>query len=94
MAQDRSAGTPVDSLQEFRSLVLEKFCLKLRCAEERAAESGQAIVDEFKVGADHFSEPLLRIRYLCEPGKRARVLTVEGPKDCAALFREIPARIH
>jgi hypothetical protein len=88
MAHECGTGTPVDSLEEFRSLVLEKFRQKLRCGEKQAAEAGQTVVDEFNVGADNLSKPLLRIRYLCEPGKPARVLTVEGPEDCSALFIE------
>jgi hypothetical protein len=93
MAQGRSAGTPVDSLEGFRSLVLENFRQKLRRCEERAAEFGQTIVDEFNVGAAHLAEPVLRIRYICEPGRPARVLTIDGPKDCAALFPE-NCRLH
>jgi hypothetical protein len=38
------------------------------------------------VGAEHLPGPLLRIRFVCEPGKPARVLTVDGPGDCAGLF--------
>jgi hypothetical protein len=86
MAQDRDAGTLIDSLDEFRALVIEKFREKLRRSERRAVDTGRTIVREFTIGAEHLAEPLLRIRYVCEPGRAARVLTVRGPRDCSALF--------
>ena len=86
MAQDRNAGTPVDSLEAFRSLVLEKFRQKLREDEKQAIQAGSAVTGEFVVGAERIAEPLLRIRYVCEPGRAARVVAVDGPKDCSALF--------
>ena len=88
MGHDRNAETLVDSLEKFRRLVLDKLRQKLRCGEEQAEEAGQTIVDEFRVGAESFAEPLLVIRFVCEPGKAARVITVDGPRDCSALFSD------
>ena len=88
MAQDHNAEPLVDSLEKFRRLVLDKLRQKLRHGEKQAEEVGQTIVDEFRVGAERFAEPLLVIRFVCEPGKDARVITVDGPRDCSALFSE------
>ncbi len=88
MRQDRDSEMLVDSLEEFRILVLVAFRKKLRVAEEEAAQAGEAVLGEFSVGAEQLPEPLLRIRYICEPGEAARVMRVDGPKDCSALFLE------
>lgn len=88
MRQDCDSEVLVDSLEEFRVLVLVAFRKKLRVAEEEAAQVGRAVLGEFSVGAELLPEPLLRIRYICEPGEAGRVITVDGPKDCSALFLE------
>jgi hypothetical protein len=96
LGRDPNAETFVDSLEEFRSLVLAAFRQKLRFAAQEAEEAGWAVMGEFCVGAEHLSEPLLRIRYRCEPGKAARVVAVDGPGDCSGLFpkRNWAARLH
>ncbi len=88
MARDCDTDNLVDSLEEFRSLVLAAFRRKLRVAEEEAAQAGRAVLGEFSVGTGQLPEPLLRIQYICEPGKPGRVIMVDGPKDCSALFPE------
>ena len=97
MDRDLNAGIIVDSLDEFRGLVLEAFREKLRGAEKEAEEAGRAVLDEFCVGAGHLTDPLLRICYVCEPGKVARVVSVDGPNNCSALFTSndrSPERLH
>jgi hypothetical protein len=97
VGQDLVTEIFVDSLEKFRVLVLNAFRQKLRIAEKEAKEAGWAVLGEFRVGAEHLAEPLLRICFVCEPGKVARVVRVDGPEDCSALFFEKDrsrARLH
>ena len=86
MLRERMTEAQVDTLEEFRSLVLDKLRQKLRLGEKQATETGHTVADEFTIGAEHLLEPLLRIRFVCEPGQVARVVAVDGPRDCSTLF--------
>jgi len=84
MAQGRNDDSLITSLEEFRSVVMKEFYEKLGHGEKRAAETGQTIVGEFGIGIEQ-GEPLLRVCYICEPGKPAQVLTADGPMSHHAL---------
>ena len=85
MAQGRNDDSLITSLEEFRNVVMKEFYEKLGHGEKRAAETGQTIVGEFGIGIEQGSEPLLRVCYICEPGKLAQVLTADGPMSRHAL---------
>ena len=78
MARDRNCLVIVSSLEEFRNQVLKAFFKKLGRDRVRAAETGHSVVGEFGVG-QRGAEPLLRVRYVCNPGKPVRVLKAVGP---------------
>ena len=78
MARDRNCLVIVSSLEEFRSQVLKAFFKKLGRDRARAAQTGRSVVGEFGVG-QRGAEPLLRVRYVCNPGKPVRVLKAVGP---------------
>jgi len=75
MAQGRNDDILINSLEEFQSLIIEEFYRRLGRSEKQAAETGQTIVGEYRLGLDQGAEPILRIRYICEPGKLAQLLT-------------------
>jgi hypothetical protein len=77
MLQDVSTKDLIDSTDELQRRVLEEFGEHIRRCEEEAAETGRAVRGDFMVGDDEGDEPILRVRFLCEPRKEARVLSVE-----------------
>jgi hypothetical protein len=81
MAQGRNDDILITSLEEFRDLVMKEFYEKLGHGEKRAAETGQTIVGEFGISIEQGAEPLLRVRYICEPGKPGQVLAADGPMN-------------
>jgi hypothetical protein len=85
MARSRNDNILIASLEEFRNLVMKEFYDKLGHGEKRAAETGQTIVGEFGISIEQGAEPLLRVHYICEPGKLAQVLTADGPMSRYAL---------
>jgi hypothetical protein len=78
MAQDRSEEILITSLEEFRNLVVKEFYKQLGHGEKRAAETGRTIAGEFGIAVEHGGEPLLRVSFVCEPGKPGQVLTANG----------------
>jgi hypothetical protein len=97
MAQGRNDHIFITSLEEFRSVVMKEFYEKLGHGEKRAAETGQTIVGEFGISIEQGAEPLLRVCYICEPGKPAQVLTADGPMSRHALssgYGQSLGRIH
>jgi hypothetical protein len=76
MAQDRNNDS-----EELRNLIIEQFCR----SEKRAAETGQTIVGEIRLGPDQRAESFLLLCYICEPGKPAQVLTADAPMNRYAL---------
>jgi hypothetical protein len=85
MAQGRNDDILINSLEGFRNLVIEEFYRKLARSEKQAAETGQTIHGEFGIAMEQGAEPLLRVSYICEPGKPGRVLTADGPMYRCAL---------
>jgi hypothetical protein len=75
MAEGRNDDILINSLEEFQNLIIEEFYRKLGRSEKQAAETGQTIVGEYRLGLDQGAEPVLRVRYICEPGKPAQLLT-------------------
>jgi hypothetical protein len=71
----------ITSLEEFRNLIVKEFHEKLGHSEKRAAETGQTIVGEFGISMEQGAAPLLRVCYICEPGKPGLVLTADGPMN-------------
>jgi hypothetical protein len=76
MRQNTGTETLIDSADEFERRVLEELCEYVRRCEKEAAETGRAVLGDFKVGDDE-DEPILRIQFLCEPDQEAQVLSVE-----------------
>jgi hypothetical protein len=52
MAQGRNDDILINSLDEFRNLIMEEFYRKLGRSEKQAAETGQTIVGEYRLGLD------------------------------------------
>jgi hypothetical protein len=86
MAQGRNDDILITSFEEFRNLVMKEFYKKLGHGEKRAAETGQTILGEFGIAMEQGAEPLLRVSYICEPGKPGQVLTADGPMYRCALL--------
>ena len=81
MAQDLDVGMLLDSADDFQRRVLDELLEHLQRCEKEAAESGDAVLGEFMFGDHDRDAPLLRIRFICEPGEAARVIGVDGPQD-------------
>jgi len=78
MPHDPGTRSLIDSADEFQRRVLEELREHVRRCEKEAAETKQAVLGDFTVGDDEEEdEPILRIRFLCEPGEDARVLSVD-----------------
>jgi hypothetical protein len=78
MLQDPGTRNLIDSADEFQRRVLEELSEHVHRCEKEAAETKQAVLGDFMVGNDDEEDkPLLRIRFLCEPGQEARVISVD-----------------
>ena len=90
MAQGHNDDILINSLEEFQTLIIEEFYRKLGRSEKQAAETGQTIVGEYRLGLDQRAEPVLRVHYICEPGKPAQLLTCALSSGDGQLF----GRLH
>jgi hypothetical protein len=88
MPQDTHAEMLIKSPDELQRLVMEELQEYLSHCEKEAAKAGYAVLGDFRVGDDDGKEPLLRIRFICEPGKAARVMSVDGLEDGSTTLSE------
>ena len=98
MRQSRNEGIFNNSSEEFRKLVVKEIYLNLGEGEKEAAETGQTIVGELRIGLEQGGGPFLLVRFICEPGQPARILTADGPMERYALSleheRPLRRRLH
>jgi hypothetical protein len=94
MLQDPGTRNLIDSADDFQRRVLEELTKHVRCCEKEAAETGLTVMGDFIVGDDEGDEPILRIRFICEPGKEVRVISVDGQRDNSTGDDWPPATLH
>jgi len=94
MLQDPGTRNLIDSADEFQRRVLEELSEHVRCCEREAAETERPVLGDFMVGADNGDEPILRIQFICEPGKEARVLSIDGQGDSSTGHKWPPTALH
>ncbi len=69
--------TLIESSGAFQLRMLEALGSHVRQCAAQADATGRAVVGDFTVGDEDRSEPLLRIRFVCEPGGESRVISVD-----------------
>jgi hypothetical protein len=90
MPQNLDVGMLLDSVDDFQRRVLDELLDHLHRCEREAAESGSAVLGEFMFGDHDKDEPLLRVRFICEPGEAARVIGVDSPEEIPTSSNDAP----
>jgi hypothetical protein len=90
MPLNLDVGILLDSADDLQRRVLAELLDHLHRCEREAAESGGAILGEFMFGDHDKDEPLLRVRFICEPGEAARVIGVDSPEEIPTSSNDAP----